>query len=130
MYYPLTERDRAMISKLPPEIAALANKYPSDIFNAAESWNDPSFPDNYIPETIEIFCDNESVVFIQDGELQDYQPTIAERNSTTITVIIDSNFAYIEIEGQEILNKLGGVIFPDIFVSHSELILEIAGELL
>lgn len=129
MTYSLNQQDRAIISLLPAEIAALADKYPSEILNTAESWDEEPFPCGYIPEFIDVYCGDESVVFIADGELKFYQPIVIARNLTSLTVMIDSNFAYIEIEGKEILNKLGGVILPDMITSPSALMIEIAGEL-
>ncbi|MBD2451149.1 hypothetical protein H6G76_29270 [Nostoc sp. FACHB-152] len=129
MDYPLNQRDWQIISKLPPEIASLADRYPSEILNTADSWDEEPFPNGYIPESIEVYCGDEEVVFIIDGLLDFYQPTTIGRNSTSLTVMIDSNFAYIEIEGKEILNKLGGVVLPDIVNYPSEVLTEIAGEL-
>ncbi|MBD2440554.1 hypothetical protein [Nostoc sp. FACHB-110] len=127
--YPLNQRDWEVISKLPPEIASLAERYPSEILNTADSWDEEPFPNGYIPESIEIYCGDEEVVFIIDGLLDFYQPINIGRNSTTLTVMIDSNFAYIEIEGKEILNKLGGVILPDVITSPEAMMTEIIGEL-
>lgn len=127
--YPLNQRDWEIISKLPPEIASLAERYPSEILNTADSWDEEPFPKGYIPKSIEVYCGDEEVVFILDGLLDFYQPINISRNSTTLTVMIDSNFAYIEIEGKEILNKIGGVVLPDIVNYPSEVLTEIAGEL-
>lgn len=127
--YPLNRIDWQIISKLPPEIASLADRYPSEILNTADSWDEKPFPNGYIPKSIEVYCGDEEVVFILDGLLDFYQPITIGRNSTSLTVMIDSNFAYIEIEGKEILNKLGGVVLPDIVNYPSEVLTEIAGEL-
>ncbi|WP_237088475.1 hypothetical protein [Nostoc sp. PCC 7120 = FACHB-418] len=35
---------------------------------------------------------------------------------------IDDQWAYIQIEGQEILNRLGGVILPDVVIEPTALL--------
>lgn len=129
MNYPLTEQDREIIAKLLPEIAELADRYPSEILNAAENWHESPLPKDYQPRFIDVYCGNESVMFVQDGELRFYSPIPSQRNSVTLTVMIDSNFVYIEVEGKEILNKMGGITLPEIAVEPTTLIIEIAGEL-
>lgn len=119
----LSEYELKQIAELPPDIAALAEKYPSDIANVAEYWNEPPFPENYLPKTIEIYYgDTDSPsIFIMDGKLEDYETRLQE-NTSTIGVFIDAQCAYIQIDNREIFNRLGGVILPDIVVDPSKLI--------
>lgn len=107
------------LAKLPPEIAALADKYPVEIVNAAEFWNDPLFPDNYIPHLVEIYYGNTDGpdVFVMDGELISFHMRHLEAVTPIIAVQIDDQWAYIQIKGQEILNRLGGVVFPDVIIN-------------
>lgn len=123
--FPLSDYERQIISKLPPDIAALADKYPSDIFNAAEYYECPPFPDGYIPHSIEIYyqedADN-SNVFIVDGILKDYKIDNLDEKSQFIGVQIDDEWGYIQIEGKEILNRLGSVILPDVILQPTVLI--------
>jgi hypothetical protein len=122
--FQLSDYELEKIAKLPPEIAALAKNYPSDIFNAAEFWNEPPFPDNYIPELVEIYYgDTDSPdVFIMNGKLEDYRVHNIDDNAQSIAVQIDDQWAYIQIEGKEILNRLGGVVLPDVIVDPSMLL--------
>lgn len=40
-----------ILSKLPPRLAQLRQKYPTAIWNAADCWDDAPLPSNYIPST-------------------------------------------------------------------------------
>lgn len=125
----LSEYEWQLLSKLPLDIAALVNNYRTDIINAAEFWDEPPFPDNHVPEFIEIYYgDAESPhIFIVNGELQDYNVTNLPNNTKSISVLIDDQWAYIQIEATIILNRLGGVVLPDVLVSPSSLINSLVG---
>ncbi len=43
-------------------------------------------------------------------------------NTPSVAVQIDDQWAYIQIEGREILNRLGGVVLPDVIVKPSLLL--------
>ncbi|MBD2303437.1 hypothetical protein [Nostoc sp. FACHB-190] len=107
-----------LLSKLPLDIALLANNYRADILNAAEFWDEPPFPENYVPELVEIYYgDADSPhVFIRKGKLEDYSLIDSDANAKSIAVQIDHQWAYIQIEGQEILNRLGGVVLPEVII--------------
>ncbi|BAY14082.1 hypothetical protein [Calothrix sp. NIES-2098] len=113
-----------LLAKLPLDVAALAEKYRIDIINAAEFWDEPPFPDNYVPEMIEIYYGNtiSPHVFILNGQLEDYKLDDLDINRKSIAVQIDDQWAYIQVEGQEILNRLGGVVLPDAVIEPSALL--------
>jgi hypothetical protein len=117
-----------LLTRLPLDVAALVDNYHTDIINAAEFWNEPPFAENYIPEFIEIYYgDAESPhIFIVNGELKDYDVNLLD-NTKSISVLVDDQWAYIQIEGQVILNRLGGVVLPDVLVSPSTLINSLVG---
>ncbi|MFN6572021.1 hypothetical protein [Dendronalium sp. ChiSLP03b] len=124
--FPLSDYQLQVISKLPLEIAALADKYPSDIFNAAEYCDRPPFPDGYIPHFIEIYyredADNSDVLII-DGVIKDYKISDeAHTKDQFIGMQIDDEWAYIQIEGRVILNRLGGLILPNVLADSATLI--------
>lgn len=123
MYFSLTEYERNKISKLPAEIAALADRHLIQVLNVADSWDKQPLPENYSPHYISVYCgdDEDSSILVLDGELIHYTPVKAERKSTSLSIKIDGNFVYIEVEGQEILNKLGGVVLPEINFSSQEI---------
>ncbi|RUR72657.1 hypothetical protein DSM107007_56710 [Nostoc sp. PCC 7120 = FACHB-418] len=61
-------------------------------------------------------------MFIVNGELEDYRLDDLDLNTKSIAVQIDDQWAYIQIEGQEILNRLGGVILPDVVIEPTALL--------
>lgn len=119
-----SEYELNLLAKLPLDIALLAGKYRIDIINAAEFWDEPPFPENYLPEMIEIYYGNtpSSHVFILNGKLEEYRLDEVDINPNSIAVQIDDQWAYIQVEGQEILNRLGGVVLPDLVIKPSALL--------
>lgn len=119
------------LSKLPLDIAALANNDVNrvSIINAADYWDEPPFPENYIPEFIEIYYEDADSphIFIVNGQLKDYNVANLPDTTNTLSVLIDDQWAYIQIEGNVILNRLGGVVLPDVLVSPSSLINSLVG---
>ncbi|MBD2503899.1 hypothetical protein [Anabaena azotica] len=117
------EYELGLLSKLPLDIVALAGKYRTDILNAAEFCDEPPFENGYVPELIEIYYGDaeSSHVFVKDGILQEYNLIDLDSNSKSISVQIDSQWAYIEIEGQVILDRLGGVKLPEVIVNPAAL---------
>jgi len=123
--YPLTDYDREQIAiKLPSDIAVLADKYPCEVYNAAEVWDDEPFPFYYVPQYVEIYSDagEQPSLCILEGVLTDYTPAKREINTSTIQVVIDGKFAYIEIEGRVIINHLGGIVLPEISLNPDKLL--------
>ncbi|MGF1979784.1 MAG: hypothetical protein RMY30_029940 [Nostoc sp. CmiSLP01] len=120
----LSDYEMQLLIKLPFDIALMVNNYRADIINAAEFWDEPPLAENYVPEFIEVYYgDAESPhIFIVNGELKDYSATNLPDSAKSISVLIDDQWAYIEIEGKVILNRLGGVVLPDVLVSPSTLI--------
>lgn len=125
----LSEYELQLLSNLPLDIVALVNNYHTEIINAADFWDEPPFPDNHVPEIIEIYySDAESPhIFIVNGELKDYKVTNLLDNTKSISVLIDDQWAYIQIEENVILNRLEGVVLPDVLVSPSTLINSLVG---
>ncbi|WP_373524758.1 hypothetical protein [Nostoc sp.] len=123
MSYPLTDYDKKQIAKLPADIAALAQKYPCEIVNVVEAWDDKPFPSDYIPQYIETYIDagDEPSLRVLEGSLTDYIPAKSLDDIKTIQVIIDGKFAYIEIESRVIIDHIGGVVFPAIATNPVEL---------
>lgn len=109
------EDEARMLELLPPEHAAFRFKYPTAIWNATDCWDDTPLPPNYIPQYIEIYyCDkaDSSHIYYENGSVKYINLPADVGQSQVIQVWIDGNCKYIEIEGQTILNKLGGVQLP------------------
>jgi hypothetical protein len=125
----LSEYEWKLLSKLPLDIAALVDNYHTEIMNAAEFWDEPPFPEHHIPEIIEIYYGDadSSHILILNGELKDYNVTNLPDNTKSISVLIDDQWAYIQIEENVILNRLGGVVLPEVLVSPSSLINSLVG---
>ena len=114
-------------SKLPPQYAALKDKYPVAISNAAESWDKPPFPPGYIPRSIDVYYADEADgpdICLENGELTFINLRDASPESTVIQVDINGSWSYIQIEGRVILNRLVGVVLPDVLV-HPAVLMEV-----
>ena len=128
--YTLSRSEIEDIQKMPDWVGKLAEKYPVEIVNASEVWEREKLPRNYVPETIEIYYGNpeRAQIVIFGNEVVTFLVTPPEIK--TITVFIDAYCAYVEVEGKEIVNKLGGVILPEVIVDPSLLIsVALKGEL-
>ncbi|MBC1300112.1 hypothetical protein GNF11_35575, partial [Nostoc sp. UCD122] len=94
------------------------------ILNTADSWDNLPFDANYLPECLEVYSSDadDANIFVLNGVLKDYVPSRAEKNTSSITVMIDGEFAYIEVEGRQVLNKLGGIVLPEVAINPELLI--------
>jgi hypothetical protein len=114
---------------LSPDIAALVDKYPREMMNVIYAWEERPFPEGYIPKRIDIYyaLPGEVNVRILDGVLTKYNVPEFEGNPHYVSVFFDEKIAYIEIEGQEVLNKLGGATLPKVTIDPSTLIEMLTG---
>ncbi len=119
-----SEYELEQISKLPMDIALLANKYKIDIVNAGESWGEPPFPDGYIPESIEIYYGekNEPSIFILNGKLCTYDISGFDEKTQNLAVLIDGKWGYIQVEGKVLIDRLNRTILPEVIVEPSSFI--------
>ena len=118
-------------AKFPQAIVNLCDKYPIAIWNALDSLEVTPLPNNYIPTAIEIYYADTfgPQVFILDGKLQEYVSVEEiQKDHNSISVLIDYDWAYIQIEGQVILDRLGGVILPEVLIKPEILIHSVLSE--
>jgi hypothetical protein len=119
MAYEFSECDLQRITKLPAWIQELKDKYPISVVNTADTWEQQPLPEDYIPKEVEIFYGDDvedSDLFIRDGKL--YSFSLREPvDANVIQVLIDGNWAYIQVEGRIVLDRLGGVILPELVVN-------------
>jgi hypothetical protein len=124
MAYEFSESDLQRIIKLPAWIQALKDKYPVSVVNTADTWEEQPLPEDYIPKEVEIFYGDDvddSDLFIRDGKL--YSFSLREPvDSNVIQVLIDGNWAYIQVENCIILDRLGGVILPEVVVNPEAIV--------
>lgn len=112
--------------KLPPQFAALKEKYPVAIVNAADDWDRKPCPEGYAPKMIEVYYKDEADIpslFIENGELTFLDPEDNLADTTLIMMSIDDHWAYIQVEGRVILNRIGGAILPDVVVRPEVLLM-------
>ena len=126
MTYQLSEYELQQITKLPPDIQALKDKYPLTVYNVAEAWGLKPLPHGYVPEYIGIYYGDdprgEDVCFI-NGKLEDFEMREPEEVNVT-KVSIDDEWAYIQVGKRVLLDRLGEAILPELF-QEPQKILEI-----
>ena len=116
----LSPYETQLIEKnLPPHLAALKSKYPCAVFNAADSKNLATLP-AYRPETFDMYFGDEdndeylANISFKNGELDFLHLTEVCANNPVIQIEIDGKWAYIEVEKQILLDRLGEVELPEI----------------
>lgn len=103
--------------KLPPDQATLKAKYPCAVFNAADSNGLPPLP-AYTPAFLDMYFGDEDNpeslpnISFKDGQLDFLHLTEDCANNPVIQIEIDGAWAYIEVEKQILLDRLGEVELP------------------
>jgi hypothetical protein len=103
------------LKRLPGKHQQFADRYPESIRNVLDRLDSPPLPKGYQPKWINFYYFDEAeephISFV-GGELKyiDLPENIAE--SRLIHVQIDGSAAYIEIEREIVLNRLGGIKLP------------------
>lgn len=103
--------------KLPPDIAALKERYPVGIALFADYYDAPPFPQGYKPKLIEIYfdelADGPGIVFQQDKGLT-FDFDFYTPEPTTFFMDVDHQVAYIRLGSMVLLNRIEGIVLPDI----------------
>ncbi len=106
---------------LPPQFAALKDKYPQTISNLAEYWSLPPYPPGYIPEDIDIYYEDDnfidSAIAIENGHLKSVLLEDSATDPSLIYMAIENDPAYVQIEGKVIFNRLGGAVLPPVAIN-------------
>lgn len=111
--------ERIIAQNLSPHLAALKAKYPCAVFNAADTKKLPPLP-AYKPESLDIYYGDEDNpedlpnISFRNGQLDYLHLTEDCANNPVIQIDIDGIWAYIEVEKQILLDRLGGVELPKI----------------
>ncbi len=121
----LNKRELEQIRRrLPEDIQAYKDKYPQSVYNVSEAWGASPFPHGHIPESIEIYYgddpDTTDIAFL-DGKLRKFKTTMP-KDKDVIKVSIDDEWAYIQVGGKVLLDRLGEVILPDILLDEKVLL--------
>lgn len=109
--------------KLPPDYAHLRDEFPSFVYGAARSVDIPPYPENYVPESVDIYYaegqDGPSVS-IDDGVLTHYEVVVNPTSRDTLFVEIDDDVAFVQIRNKILLDRRGGAILPQILMENPE----------
>lgn len=118
--------------KLPPQLAALKSKYPSAVYNAASAQHLLPLAPDIKPKLINIYYgeeDNDTYlpnISLKDGKLDFLYLTEECVNNPVIQIEADSNWIYIEVEQQILLDRLGDLELPKIDEITQEELLAVA----
>jgi len=126
MAYRLTQAHLDIINQnLPPQFAALKDQYPSTIFNAADHWDKPKFPQGYVPKRLSIYYEESAkrpAISWQYGKLRYVTVEEIPVDPDVTQVMVDCIWTYIRVRHHVILDRTEGVQFPP-ELSHQELML-------
>lgn len=111
------------IKKLPQEFQSLAQKYPNSIASAALDWDKPNLSQSDPITEISVYYTDDGEqpdMFINHrNELQDFITDIPSHD--VVCICVSGYWAYIEIEGKIILDRLGNFQLPPIVVNQKVL---------
>ena len=115
-----SEENLRLIARLPEWIQELQDDYPNTVKNTAFDWDKPPIPERFLVEEIEIYYSDSASgpdISIYDGTLDSFNPREPEDSPFVIQVYIGgevkpegtpwSGFAYIQVEGCVLLDKIG-----------------------
>jgi len=123
MPYKLTEFHLKIINEnLPPQFAALKDRYPSTVFNAAHHWNKPRFPHGYVPNDIAIYYQESAIrpaIYWEKGRLEDiWIDEDLPPHPDCMSVMVDCIWTYIRIQHHVLLDRTEGIQFPPELSQH------------
>jgi hypothetical protein len=124
MAYELCEHDLQKIAQLPLWIQQLKDKYPLAVYNTSDAYYLNPLPAGYRPEEVEVYYGDDyegSDLYIEGTELIDFNLETPS-DPSVIQLRIDGDWAYIQVGGQVILDRLKGVILPEIVMNHEALL--------
>lgn len=122
MTYKLNQYQIDLINdKLPPQFAELKSRYPSTIFNAADHWSKPKFPQGYIPKHIAIYYQESAPaasISWRNGQLDYARIEEIPTDPDVTQVVVDGSWAYVQIQNKVILDRTSGIQFPPELTQH------------
>ncbi|WP_139025838.1 hypothetical protein [Acaryochloris sp. CCMEE 5410] len=112
----LLESDLDMARKILPTAIynQFAQDYPDQVISAAEFASVTPLPDGYKAEILEVYggLSAEPAIVFHDDELVDGDFSIFEITNDVIGIDVDGTPRYSEIQGEILLNTLGGLVLP------------------
>ena len=127
MAYELCEHDLKKIALLPLWIQQLKDRYPLAVYNTSDAYYLPSYPEGYHPEEIDFYYGDDyqgADLYFEGGQLINLNLETPS-DPRVIQMRIDGDWVYIQVEGQVILDRLDGVILPEIVINHEVLLCSI-----
>lgn len=123
MPYKLRKFHLDFINKnLPPQFAALKDRYPSTVFNAAHHWDKPRFPQGYVPQRISIYYQESAIrpaIYWENGRLEDvWIDEDISPHPDCMSVMVDCIWTYIRIQHHVLLDRTEGIQFPPELSQH------------
>lgn len=118
MHHKLDPKQIEDIKKLPQEFQLLAQKYPNSIASAALDWNEPHLSQSDPITEISIYYTDDGEdpdIFINhQRELEDFITNLPSHD--VLCVSVSGHWAYIELEGKVILDRIGSLRLPPVEV--------------
>ena len=104
------------IKKLPFQIQLLAQKYPNSIASAALDWDLPPLSSSDPITEISVYFTDSSeepdILINHQRELEDFMMTIG--SDDVLCISISGYWAYIQLEGEVILDRIGNLKLPPV----------------
>ncbi len=117
MAYKLSKGQLKEIEKLPLGIQQLKDKYPVSISNVALDYNLPRLTERDVVKSIAIYYGDdvdEADWFFRDGVTEIFNDRIP-KDPHVIRMTVNGDWAYIQIEGRIVFDRLGNVTLPPVF---------------
>ncbi len=117
MVYKLSPSQLKAIEKLPLGIQQLKDKYPVSISNVALDYNLPKLTEHDVVKSIVIYYGDdvdEADWFFRDGVTEIFNDRIPA-DPHVIRMTVNGDWAYIQIEGRVVFDRLGSVKLQTVF---------------
>lgn len=122
--YEFSQQELAAISRLPKEYAELKDSFPLDIINAANFYYHPKLTSTDPIQLLEIYSCYEvgalenlcADIVVKDGDLLEYRPKPDNLNPLSISACVNNEWAFLEINGVEIFNRIEKANLPKVIV--------------
>lgn len=122
----LSEVQLEEIARLPASIQNLRFRYPISVSNAATAYNLPLLTSSDVAKSVEVYYSEaaeEADWFIYNGITIHFDPKLP-LDPFHVRLKVNGDWAYIQIEGQKILDRLGNIKFPNAASEVSKTLLE------
>ena len=113
------------VHQLPDEIKKYHQEYPRTVRDIGSVWGKPAYPDGYQPESRRVYygdySSRGSAISVYNGQIDRIDPD-ANKDSPVTKVLVDGDWAYIEIGGRVFIDRLNGIEFPTAIASPASVV--------